>query len=120
MPTGHETVSSQMEPEHGCFSIRSSEVLGLRSTLTSCLGDNAPKGVIVGQGETCSPSPVTLHLPQNKRRSMQGMAENEKIDGRYYSGMVECSMVGLGRQIQFVKGLKVKTFQPFHFAQKYS
>ena len=54
MPTGHETVSSQMEPEHGCFSIRSSEVLGLRSTLTSCLGDNAPKGVIVGQGETCS------------------------------------------------------------------
>ncbi|MBP3806450.1 MAG: hypothetical protein J6I76_21595, partial [Oribacterium sp.] len=35
-------------------SIHSSEVLGLRSTLTSCLGDNAPKGVIVGQGETCS------------------------------------------------------------------
>jgi len=82
MPAGQETVSSQMEPEHGCFSIRSSEVLGLRSTLTSCLGDNAPKGVIVGQGETCSTFISEPSFTPKEAAHNAGNEKKQKIDGR--------------------------------------
>ena len=114
-PLGRRLFHRRWKPEQGGFSIPSSEVLGLRSTLTSCLGDNAPNGVIVGRGETCSHSPVTLHLPQNKRHTMQGMVEIKKIDGHCGNGVVKFLMVGLGRQIQFVKGLRMKIFSSFTF-----
>ena len=90
------------------LSIRSSEVLGLRSTLTSCRGGKCPGGVIVRHGETCSTFIGDLSFTPKDRLQIAGNGRKMKNGWTYKCHYVKMLEVGLSHQmVQFVKGLKV-------------